>query len=151
MPINATFPLNVVINNSVFINNLATNYGGGLYCFIGGIFGNQTYMFGNNTFMGNQALIGSGAMDFSNFAETAPFSTLHSTIHGCTFEENIARISGGFDIFPSLYGYSDNFVKLQDCRFTNNTSTEYGGAVAVTSYNAYQSRQHYEPVEFINW
>ena len=151
MPIRATFPLNVVVNNSVFINNFAENYGGGMYFFMGGTNGNQTYMFGNNTFRGNQALIGSGAMNFGNYAKTAPFTTLHSTIYGCTFERNTAHIGGCLHIFPSYSGYDGNFVKFQDCTFTNNTSIQYGGAVDVISYNAFLSRQHYKPVEFISW
>ena len=151
MPISATFPLNVVVNNSIFINNFAKNYGGGLYCFMSGTNSNQTYMFGNNTFIRNQALIGSGAMNFGNFAYTAPSTTLHSTIYGCTFQGNVAHIGGCLHIFPSYGGFGGNFVTLQDCILENNTSIEYGGAVDVTSYNAYQSRQHFEPVEFINW
>ena len=151
MPISATFPVNVVVNNSVFINNFAENYGGGLFYFLGETNGNQTCMFGNNLFIGNQALIGSGAMNFANFAYTTPSTNLHSTIYGCTFQGNIAYIGGCLLIFPSYDGFGGNFVAIQECTFTNNTSMEYGGAVSVASYNAYQIRQHYEPVEFINW
>ena len=151
MPIKVECPLNVVINNSLFMNNFAGNYGGGLYCFMDGTVGNQTYMFGNNRFVSNEALIGSGALNFGNFGNTAPFSILHNTIYNCTFEHNKAQTGGCLHMFPSYPGFSGNFITIKQCSFVNNTSTEIGGAIDVTSYNTYQSRQHYDPVEFIGW
>ena len=152
MPINVECEVNVVINNSVFINNFAGNYGGGLYCFISGTaVGNQTYMFGNNKFVDNEAMIGSGALNFGNFGNTAPFSELHSTMYNCTFEKNRAQTGGCLHMFPSYPGFKGNYITIKDCVFVNNTSTEIGGAIDVTSYNFYESRQHYDPVEFIEW
>ena len=151
MPVNVECPVNVVINNSLFMNNFAGNYGGGLYCFLSGTVGNQTYMFGNNRFVSNEAMIGSGALNFGNFGNTAPFSALHSTMYNCTFENNKAQTGGCLHMFPSYPGFSGNFVTIKECLFLNNTSTEIGGAIDVTSYNLYQSRQHYNPVQFIGW
>lgn len=151
MPINAECPLNVTIYNSVFVNNFAENYGGGLYCFISGTVGNQTYMFRNNSFVDNEAIIGSGALNFGNFGRTAPFSTLHSTIYNCSFKNNQAQTGGCLHVFPSYAGFSGNFIEIKNCLFHNNTSTEIGGALDITSYNAYQSRQHYDPVRFTDW
>jgi len=118
MPISATFPLNVVINNSVFINNFAKNYGGGLYCFLSGTNSNQTYMIANNTFIRNKALIGSGGINFGNFAGTAPSTTLYVTIHGCTFESNRANYGGCLNTYPSYFGIGGNFIKFQNCIFS---------------------------------
>ena len=36
MPVKADCPLHITVNNSVFMNNFAQNYRGGIYCFIGG-------------------------------------------------------------------------------------------------------------------
>lgn len=151
LPVNVTCPLNAIINNSLFMNNFASNYGGGLYCFISGLVGNQTYMFGNNRFVGNEATIGSGALNFGNFGSTAPFSSLHSTMYNMTFENNKAETGGCLHMFPSYNGFSGNFITIKECSFYNNTSTEIGGAIDVTSYNPYQSRQHFDPVQFIDW
>jgi len=152
MPISATFPLNVVVNNSVFENNFAKNYGGGLFYYLGGTNGNQTYMIANNTFRRNKALIGSGAMNFGNFANAAPYTTLHATIYNCTFKENKANHGGCLHAaYPSHFGIGVNFIKFQNCTFSNNTSFQYGGAIDATTISAFQSRQHNEPMEFINW
>ena len=150
-PINITYPVNVIINDNLFMNNHAGNYGGGLYCFISGTVGNQTWMFGNNSFIGNKADIGSGALNFGNFGSTAPFSTLHSTMYNCIFKHNRAQTGGCLHMFPSYSGFSGNFITIKQCLFLNNTSSEIGGAIDVTSYNFYQSRQNYDPVKFINW
>ena len=151
LPVNTTCPLDAIISNNVFINNYAGNYGGGLYCFISGTVGNQTWMIGNNSFIGNHAVIGSGALNFGNFGTPAPSSTLHSTMYNCTFENNRAQTGGCLHMFPSYNGFSGNFIILKQCIFLNNTSSEIGGAIDVTSYNLYQSRQHYDPVKFIDW
>ena len=150
MPINATWPLNIVVNNSVFTSNYANNNGGGLYCLIMGIVGNQTYLFENNVFVNNSAMIGSGAINFGNYGGTAPFSTLHSTIYNCTFQYNTAQKGSSIHIVPSYPGHISNFVVITKCSFFNNTSTQYG-IIDVSSFNYYEAREHYEPVRFIEW
>ena len=150
MPINAVWPLNITINNSVFVNNFAENYGGGLYCHIMGNVGNQTYLFENSVFIKNRALVGSGAINFGNYGHTLPSSTLHSTIYNCTFENNSAQKGGCLHVVPSFPGFSGNFIKIRKCLFCNNTSTQYG-TVDVSSFNYYKTRQHYEPVHFNEW
>ena len=64
IPINVTCPVNVTMNNNLFRNNFARNFGGGLYCITAGTIGNITLMFRNNTFCSNEARLGSGAMSF---------------------------------------------------------------------------------------
>ena len=149
MPIKADCPLNITVNNSLFMNNFAQNYGGSMYYFMGGTNNNQTYMFGNNSYISNQALIGSGAMHFGNFGKTMPFTSLHSTIYNCTFANNRAQSGGCSHMFPSYSGYNGNFIKIEKCSFYNNTATEIGGTYDISSYNSYKSRQHYDPVQFI--
>jgi len=70
IPIKTRVPVNVAVNNSLFINNFANNYVGGLYQFINEEVGNQTYIFGNKQFINNTALRGSGAVNFENFGHT---------------------------------------------------------------------------------
>ena len=151
LPVNTTCPLNVTINNNLFENNYASNYGGGLYYFIDGTVGNQTYMFRNNKFVGNKAGIGSGALSFINHGFTALFSVLNSTIYNCTFECNSALTGGCSHMFPSYHGFSGNFITIEKCLFSNNTSIEAGGTIVVISYKYYQSREYYDSVEFTNW
>ena len=150
MPINALWPLNIVINNSKFFNNFAENYGGGLYFHIMGNVSNQTYLFKNNIFISNIALVGSGAINFGNYGNTVPFSTLHSTIYNCTFENNSAQKGGCLHIVPSYPGLSGNFIRIRKCLFHNNTSIKYG-TIDVSSFNYYKTRQHYQPVHFNEW
>ena len=144
-------PLNVVINNSLFMNNYAGNYGGGFYCLISGTVGNQTWMFGNNSFIGNEAVLGSGAFFFGNSDSMALFSTFHSTMYSCTFKHNRAQTGGCSHIIPSYPGFSGNFITIKECLYFNNTSIEVGGAIDMTTYDPYENRQHYNPVHFINW
>ena len=151
MPVKAACPLSITVNNSIFMNNFAQNYGGSMYCFIGGTNSNQTYIFGNNSFINNEALNGSGAMHFGNFGRTLPFTSLHSTIYNCTFKNNRAPSGGCSHMFPSYAGFSENFIKIEKCLFHNNTATEIGGTFDISSYNSYKSRQHYDPVKFIDW
>ena len=150
MPINALWPLNIVVSNSMFVNNFAENYGGGLYCHIMGNVSNQTYVFQNNIFMKNRALVGSGAINFGNYGDTIPSTTLNCTMYNCTFENNSAQKGGCLHIVPSYPGFSGNFIRIEKCLFRNNTSTQYG-AVDVSSFNYYKNRQHYEVVHFTEW
>ena len=151
LPVNATCPVNVNIHNNLFEKNYASNYGGGLYTFLGGTVGNQTYMYKNNTFVGNEVGIGSGALCIANHGSTAPSSTLHFTVYKCTFNYNKAQVGGCLHMFPSYRGFSGNFIVIKECLFNNNTSIEAGGAIFVRSHNYYQNREYYDPVELTNW
>ena len=151
LPVRTMCPLDATISNNVFMNNYAGDYGGGLYCLISGTVGNQTWMIGNNSFIGNHAGIGSGTLNFGNYGTLAPSSTLHSTMYNCTFEHNRAQTGGCLHILSFYTGFTGTFIILKQCMFLNNTSSEIGGAIDVTSYNLYQSRQYYVPVKFIDW
>ena len=147
MPVNAIWPLNIVVNNSVFMSNLALHHGGSIYCHISGTVSNQTYLFENNIFIDNRAMNGSGGISLGNYGVTAPFSTLHITMSNCTFESNVG---GCLRITPSYPGLSGNFLKIINCSFYNNTSM-LRGAIDIISFNYYKTRQHYEPVYFTEW
>ena len=146
--------INVTIYNILFENNYASNFGGGLYCYIGGTIDdttdNLTYMFWNNTFVGNEAGLGSGAMSFLSYEQS---STLHGIIYNCTFKSNKAKVGGCLHVIPSHhFQFSRLFFIIKGCLFYNNTSTEAGGVIVVTSYKHSRNKlESYEPVEFTNW
>ena len=146
MPINASWPVSITINNSVFMNNFAENHGGSFYCHIRGTIGSLTYLFANNIFIQNRALIGSGAINLGNYG----YSTLHMTLHNCTFESNTAQIGGCLRITPSYFGFSSNVLRFINCTFHNHTSP-LRGAIDLTTFNYYKTRQHYEPIYFSEW
>ena len=146
--INVTCPVNVAINNNLFRNNSASNFGGGVHCYINGTSVNLTYMFRNNTFVGNEADLGSAALGFINYAQS---STLNSTMYNCTFKYNKSKVGECLRLLPSYHGFSENFFVIRECSFNNNTSTGVGGIIVVVSYKYYQNRKHYDPVEFTNW
>ena len=151
MLVNVTCPVDVIIKNNLLENNYAKSYGGGLYSYINGITSNQTYILESNMFISNEAELGSGAINFGNYEATLPFYTLHGTIYNCTFKHNRADTGGCLHMVPSLHGFSGNFIMIKECIFYNNTSIDSGGAIDITSYNFYYSRQHYNPVQLIDW
>ncbi|XP_065907815.1 uncharacterized protein [Dysidea avara] len=143
----ATSSLNCVVNNSVFINNYAENFGAGLFIFTGGFVANQTYMIGNNIFDNNLAANFAGALSFANFANT---SSLTCTFYNCSFNKNYAQTAGCIHLTPTNLGYPSVHVKFEECVFNNNTATDYAGAITIVSYNFFGNRQRQNPVEFVN-
>ena len=146
IPINVTCPVNVTINNNLFRNNSASNFGGSLYCYISGTIDNVTCMFKNNKFFGNEAGLGSGALHFQNYARS---SKVHSTVYNCTFENNKAQTGSCLRLFS--FGFGGNFLAIKECSFNGNTATGAGGIIVILSHKYHQSREHYDLVEFTNW
>ena len=151
IPIKTSATVNVVISNSMFVDNFATNYGGALYQFVNEFIGNQTYTFEHNEFINNRALRGAGAVNFGNFGNNIKHTSFNGIFYNCTFENNSATLAGGLHIFPSYFGLPNNFIKMEMCKFYGNRASRYAGAVDIISYNYFGSRQHYEPFEFVNW
>ena len=147
----ATSSLNCIVNNSVFINNYAESFGGGYYVFISGFVVNQKYLIENSTFMQNVAGKIGGAFSFGNFGGLGSSSILNCTIYKSSFTANTANSAGCSNLLPSYPGFRNVFMRFEECTFTNNTAIEYAGAVDIVSYNFFGSRQHQNPVEFINW
>ena len=150
LPIYVACPVNVAINNNLFRNNFASNFGGGLYCVTAGTIDNQTNMFRNNTFCDNEAGIGSGALIFTNYAQSSTCA-VNTTIYNCTFENNKAHAGSCLHVFPSYFGCSGSTFAIKECSFDNNTATGAGGTIVVVSHKYHQNREHYDPVEFTNW
>ena len=149
MPFYAMPLVNVVVTNSVFVNNFAEKFGGGLYCIMYGTIISQTYLFENNAFINNNSPGGSG-VSFANYGDQTPSTTLHCTIHNSKFENNSAKNGACLRIVPSYYVSSGNFIEVTKCLFHNNTSEQYS-AVDIYSFNYYKIREHYEPVNFTEW
>ena len=155
IPLNlATSSLNCVVNNNVFINNYAVSFAGACYIFISGLVLNQKFIIENNAFIGNVArnILG-GGFTFGNFGVLGSSSILNCTVYNCSFIANSARSAGGSHLLPNAFypGFHNVFVRFKDCLFINNTAKAYAGAIDIVSYNFFGSKQHHNPVEFINW
>ena len=149
--VNINSSLNFVVNNTVFISNIAYTFGGGIYCLIqrGSIY--QTYMFANNIFMNNTAPDESG-ISFINLLNRPIEFIVTNIFYNCTFIGNsaISDIAGAATVY-SLYGLPNTMVTFKDCNFVNNSAQGYGGAVDIASYNFFENKEQAIPVEFTNW
>lgn len=149
MPINITSPLDCVVKNNVFINNSAASFAGCIYCFIGGPYINQTYLFESNKFVSNSAAIG-GVMTFLTSQRIPDIYIIQTTIRNSTFIQNRARICGCVNHYPHL-GFAGDLIVFIDCKFYNNSASLYAGTIDIVSYRFFGSRDHQEPIQFTNW
>ena len=139
------------VNDSIFVNNLADNLGGGVYISTSERSSSeQFYLFANNNFTSNAAGYGAGGFFFANIV--FPSINFSQTIVLCNsmFNENKAEQIGG-GVFVFSYGLGGSFVKIEKCEFFMNTAGENGGAFAVKSIKLYGNRQNQNPVEFVSW
>ncbi|XP_065908079.1 uncharacterized protein [Dysidea avara] len=147
--VNTPAAVNCVVNNSVFVKNIAHEGGGGLFCFIEAQ-NHRTYVLENLLFVDNLASSISGALLLStlNSRSSEAFSSV--AVINCTFMENTAVSIGGVSNVYFYNGLANNSVIFRSCVFTNNSAGRYGGAVDVASYNFFVDRSHYTPVTFID-
>ena len=148
--VNVNTALNFILNNSVFVNNSAYNFGGGIYCLTAGGRINQTYLWSNNQFIGNRASI-AGAFSFISLLNLPVRFILYDRVYNCTFVGNIAHseVAGAATVYP-LYGLPNSVVVFEDCKFFNNSALIYGGAVDISTYNFFNDRIVF-PITFIDW
>ena len=148
--INATGIVSCTINDSIFVNNLANNNGGGVY-----ISTNepstleQFYLFANNNFTSNAASYGGGFF-FANIVFPSINFLQTIFLYNSMFTENKAEQIGG-GIYMYSYGLRGSFFKIEKCEFFMNTAEVHGGAFAVQSIKLYGNRQNQNPVEFVSW
>ena len=120
--------INVVINNTIFINNTVQNgVGGAISLDLSNTLTKKIkhyIIFNMSTFIGNTALRG-GALWFSGWEE----KTLH--INSSTFMDNKATDPEGGG-GGALYG-SGGKVLIQFSKFDGNTATKYGGTLYLSS------------------
>lgn len=149
--VNINSPLNFVFNDSTVVNNDATTFGGGVYCFTQRDSIYQTYIFANIIFMNNTGAKGNG-LTFINILNKPVVFAVHGLIYNCTFVDNTARseVGGATSVYP-LYALANNIVIFKDCKFYSNSALIYGGAVDIESYNFFNNKEAVFPIEFINW
>ena len=146
---NTSNTVNCIVNNSVFVNNEASIWGGGLYCVIAEAHNHQNYMFENLVFTNNRALV-AGAFTYVILVGQSDDIFVNALLVGCRFVENTARIAG----VANVYFYNripNNSVIFEHCNFTNNSATVYAGTVDIVSYNFFDDRSRYTPITFLDW
>lgn len=149
--INITTFVNLTINNSVFINNTAENFGGGVYMFISETStADQVFTFGNNNFTMNRATHG-GGFSYANFVIVPQEYSQTAHFFNCIFIRNQAYLAGGFNVVPSFYGLPGRQVRFKNCKFYENLATLFSDALDISSYRFYENRQRQSPAKFVNW
>ena len=139
------------MRSSVFVDNFATNLGGGTYTFTSETSNlNQTYVVANNIFAENTAGYGGGYYFASNEVDSGDYSQ-NRFMYNCSFIDNKAlHIGGGMYIY-STYGLGADVIMVEGCSFSRNTAVDHGGAFDAVSYNLYGNRELQSPVKFVNW
>ncbi|XP_065913374.1 uncharacterized protein [Dysidea avara] len=129
------------VNNSVFDNNVASGYGGGLFAEVSP----GSYIFENLLFANNHALIG-GALFYLILQDSIlQFTT--TTIINCSFVENTAGgAAGAVNIYAGL---TNNSLVFKQCIFTENTATSYG-TINIESNNFFMNRPFHIATTFVN-
>ena len=149
--VNVTGMVICTVNNSIFVNNFADRFGGGVYISASERSTlEQFYFFANNNFTSNAASNGAGGVFFANVVFPSISFSQTLVLYNSTFTENKAEQIGG-GIFVFSLGLGGSFVKIEKCDFFMNTAGENGGAFAVRSVKLYGNRQNQNPVEFVSW
>jgi len=143
---NTTNTVDCAVKNSVFMNNKASIWGGGLYCVISEAHNHQNYIFENLVFDNNHAVV-SGAFTYVILFGQRDNIFVNARIVGCIFAENTAKIAG----VATIYFYdrvTNNSVIFEHCNFTKNSAIIYAGTVDIVSYNLFVDRSRYTPITF---
>ena len=109
----------VIIENSMFSNNIARS-GGGVNI---SLHGGGSIEFSNCTICNNTARYGGGGVDLYLYGNGS------IELSNCAICNNTAEYGGGVDI----YSYGKGSIELSNCAICNNTA-EYGGGMEITSY-----------------
>ena len=152
-----TSNIRMSISNSIFRDNYAQLYGGGLKLqFYDYVHDNRVTLvqthFTNNS-VSNDTM-GGGlefAFTFHNGINTYPRNNSVNVV-SCVFKENLATHGGGVNIFSSEVPKYDeeSAIYFSDCNWTNNTAL-YGAAVHVMPVIwTSEYHNHYPLVEFSN-
>ena len=108
----------VIIENSMFSNNIG-RYRGGVDIVL---FGGGSIEFSNCTLCNNTATYGGGMFIYSYVKNSVDLGN-------CTLYNNTALYGGGMFI----YSYGNNSINLTNCTLYNNTAW-YGGGMYISSY-----------------
>ncbi|ADZ09742.1 conserved repeat domain protein [Methanobacterium lacus] len=117
---------NLTVDNCNFINNTASDNGGGAISNFG------TATISNSNFTNNSATSSYGGSNLGGAIENMYGATLN--LDNCTFTNNIANSDfGGANHGGAIF--NGGFLNMVNCTFTNNTTTGGGGAI----YNNYDA------------
>jgi hypothetical protein len=121
--------ISIVVENCIFENNYATNWGGGAALF--NWRDNTQISISNCTFTGNEAGEWGGGLRVSSlpssFNPTAQNTSI--SVDQCTFDQNIGQKIGG-GLFSEFYHIASSY-SLTNCEFTGNHTDELGGGAVI--------------------
>ena len=138
------------ITHNHFEKNMARVYGGGLYFLVNNVTKNQTFLFKENTFIDNQALLTSGAMIFGLVGMVPTGSSINVNILKNHFEGNSAQLGGAFR-FQRPTGNQGNYLMINDCTFKRNMAIENGAAIGISKAQFFNFDQLSIPITIANW
>lgn len=138
------------ITGNYFENNTAMVYGGGLYFLVNEVTKNQTYLFKENVFVDNQAVLTSGAMIYGLVDMVHTGSNIVVNILGNHFTGNKAQFGGAFR-FQRPTGNRGNYLVFNNCTFNRNIAVESGAAIGISKAQFFNFDQHSIPITMTNW
>lgn len=138
------------ISHNYFEKNTARVYGGGLYFLVYNVTKNQTYLFSENTFIDNQALLTSGAMIYGLVGMVHAGSNITVNVLRNYFEGNRAQLGGAFR-FQRPTGNQGNYLVFNNCTFIRNMAVENGAAIGISKAQFFNFDQHTIPITITNW
>ena len=138
------------ISYNYFENNTARVYGGGLYFLVNEVTKNQTYLFNENVFVDNEAILTSGAMVYGLVGMVHTGSSINVKIFRNYFEGNKAQLGGAFR-FQRPTGNQGNYLVFNDCTFNRNMAVENGAAIGISKAQFFNFDQRTIPITISNW
>lgn len=133
-----------------FEKNTARVYGGGLYFLVNEVTKNQTYLFNENVFIDNQALLTSGAMIYGLVGMVHAGSSINVKMFSNHFEGNMAQLGGAFR-FQRPTGNQGNYLVFNNCTFNRNMAIENGAAIGISKAQFFNFDQRTIPITIANW
>ena len=138
------------ISYNYFENNTARVYGGGLYFLVNEVTKNQTYLFNENIFIDNEAILTSGAMVYGLVGMVHTGSSINVKIFRNHFEGNKAQLGGAFR-FQRPTGNQGNYLVFNDSTFNRNMAVENGAAIGISKAQFFNFDQRTIPITIANW
>ena len=138
------------IMHNYFEKNIARAYGGGLYFLVRGVTRIQTHLFKENSFIGNQALLTSGAMIFGIIRPVQ--TNVSVNILRNYFEGNSAQLGGAFQ-FQGPSDNQGNNLTINNCTFKRNMAIQNGAAIGISKARLFNIflNQRTIPIMITNW
>ena len=152
--INGLTAVDVRIEDCVFRDNYAEQFGGGVFTFLNGL-SNHTVTITRCLFEGNITPGSGGGLEIIFLESGTSEKASHVLVSDSQFLRNSAQHGGGVNFFPlgllHSVGEFENFVRFEGCRFLENTASESGAAFGTALPFPLQFRQTFKSVEFVDW